>query len=268
MASVQKPWKDEELETEAVTKKKIVAFLQKSGNNDFLLRNQLLGTVPNVANKAKKPALIKAYKSLFETKAFRTGKDDEEAKKFREAAVKRRADAAAAAKAAKAAAGAGATVMKKKVDEGPRYFAKTTTKAGDQSTFPRKGDMVEVYYKGMLADGTVFDSLMPAPGAAAKKAVTKEDEKKAAAGGAKEEKKAETPAAKAAPVAKVEPFKFKVGQGRVIRGWDDALLTMSKGEKAKIVITPEGAYGKKGKPEKKIPPNATLTFEVELLNIY
>nr|KAF6500093.1 FKBP prolyl isomerase 3 [Molossus molossus] len=49
--------------------------------------------------------------------------------------------------------------------------------------------------------------------------------------------------------------------------WDEALLTMSKGEKARLEIEPEWAYGKKGQPDAKIPPNAKLIFEVELVDI-
>ncbi|KAK2108718.1 FK506-binding protein 2B [Saguinus oedipus] len=63
------------------------------------------------------------------------------------------------------------------------------------------------------------------------------------------------------------PKKGDVGVGKVIRGWDEALLTMSKGEKARLEIEPEWAYGKKGQPDAKIPPNAKLIFEVELVDI-
>lgn len=58
----------------------------------------------------------------------------------------------------------------------------------------------------------------------------------------------------------------KAGVGKLIAGWDAALLTMSVGEKAVLTIPPEAAYGAKGKPPV-IPPNATLVFEVELVNI-
>ncbi|KAB0391501.1 hypothetical protein E2I00_016289 [Balaenoptera physalus] len=60
---------------------------------------------------------------------------------------------------------------------------------------------------------------------------------------------------------------FKVGIGKVIRGWDEALLTMSKVEKDQLEIEPEWAYGKKGQLDAKIPPNAKLIFEVELVDI-
>ena len=50
-----------------------------------------------------------------------------------------------------------------------------------------------------------------------------------------------------------KPLSFKVEIGKVIRGWDEALLTMSKGEKARLEIEPEWAYGKKGQPDAKYP---------------
>jgi len=58
-------------------------------------------------------------------------------------------------------------------------------------------------------------------------------------------------------------LQFKVGEGKVIRGWDEGLLEMSVGEKAQLTINPEWAYGATGVPGK-VPPNSTLTFEVEL----
>jgi len=105
-------------------------------------------------------------------------------------------------------------------------YTKEVTKKGDGNK-PSKGDFVSVRYKGYLTDGTVFDANL--------------------AGGKK------------------PPFKFKVATGSVIRGWDEGILTMSKGEQAKLTIKPEWAYGKKG-IEGVIPPSATLIFEVELLD--
>lgn len=60
---------------------------------------------------------------------------------------------------------------------------------------------------------------------------------------------------------------LQVGTGKVIRGWDEALLTMTVGEQARLTIEPEWAYGKKGKPEAGIPPQSTLIFDVELLEV-
>jgi len=65
---------------------------------------------------------------------------------------------------------------------------------------------------------------------------------------------------------KPPPLKFKVGVGKVIRGWDEALLTMTVGESAELVIQAEWAYGKKG-IEGKVPPGSNLTFQVELVSI-
>ncbi|RKO91289.1 hypothetical protein BDK51DRAFT_15496, partial [Blyttiomyces helicus] len=96
--------------------------------------------------------------------------------------------------------------------------------------YPKKGNTVSCFYTGTLEDGRIFDS---------------------------------NNTGKKKPV----PLKFKVGVGRVIRGWDEALLTMSKGEKAKLYIESEWAYGKKGMPEARIPPNSPLIFEVELVGI-
>eukprot|EP00808_Paulinella_micropora_P023996 g69994.t1 len=62
-----------------------------------------------------------------------------------------------------------------------------------------------------------------------------------------------------------EPFTFQLGKGAVIKGWDKGVATMKKGEKAVLTCKPEYAYGASGSPPK-IPPNATLQFEVELLN--
>ncbi|KAM6914971.1 peptidyl-prolyl cis-trans isomerase FKBP3 [Xenentodon cancila] len=118
------------------------------------------------------------------------------------------------------------------VDEGPPKYTKSVLKKGDKTNFPKKGDTVSCWYTGTLEDGTVFDTNIPT--AARKKKQAK-------------------------------PLSFKVGLGRVIRGWDEGLLTMSKGETARLEIEPEWAYGRKGLPDSKIPPNAKLIFEVELV---
>ncbi|KAG5847005.1 peptidyl-prolyl cis-trans isomerase FKBP3 [Anguilla rostrata] len=120
------------------------------------------------------------------------------------------------------------------VDEGPPRYTKSVLKKGDKANFPKKGDTVSCWYTGSLEDGTVFDTNIPLT--ARKKKQTK-------------------------------PLSFKVGLGRVIRGWDEALLTMSKGETSRLEIEPEWAYGRKGQPDSKIPPNAKLIFEVELVAI-
>lgn len=90
---------------------------------------------------------------------------------------------------------------------------------------PATGSEVVVQYDGYLLDGTKFDSSRD--------------------NGA--------------------PFVFRVGTGRVIKGWDEALLTMKKGEKRTLIIPWWLGYGEEGKGP--IPPKATLVFEVELLDI-
>jgi len=88
-----------------------------------------------------------------------------------------------------------------------------------------KGKKIKAHYTGKLLDGTEFDS----------------------------------------SVKRGMPFEFVVGTGRVIKGWDEALSDMKKGEKRTLIIPSELAYGPNGRPPK-ILPSSTLVFEVELVD--
>lgn len=63
-----------------------------------------------------------------------------------------------------------------------------------------------------------------------------------------------------------EPFSFPIGTGRVIPGWDEGVATMRAGGRRKLIVPPALGYGSAGAGDK-IPPNATLIFEIELLKI-
>lgn len=63
-----------------------------------------------------------------------------------------------------------------------------------------------------------------------------------------------------------DPFKFVIGKGGVIPGWDEGVMTMKEGGKRQLVIPGDLAYGQRGSPPN-IPPNATLVFDIELLEV-
>jgi len=67
-------------------------------------------------------------------------------------------------------------------------------------------------------------------------------------------------------LARGVPISFQLGVGRVIKGWDEGIAMMKVGGKAQLVIPPELAYGKNGAGEV-IPPNTTLVFDVELVEV-
>jgi len=89
------------------------------------------------------------------------------------------------------------------------------------------GDAVTVQYTGKLKDGSKFDSSYDAG----------------------------------------KPFQFNLGQHQVIAGWDEGVAGMKIGGKRTLIIPPELGYGATGTPGGPIPPNATLTFDIELVNV-
>ncbi|XP_057455742.1 peptidyl-prolyl cis-trans isomerase FKBP62-like [Lotus japonicus] len=108
---------------------------------------------------------------------------------------------------------------------GIQGLKKKLIKEGEGWDTPDAGDEVHVHYTGTLLDGTKFDSSRD----------------------------------------RGTPFNFTLGQGQVIKGWDEGIKTMKKGENALFTIPAELAYGESGSPPT-IPPNATLQFDVELLS--
>lgn len=116
---------------------------------------------------------------------------------------------------------------------GLRY--KITAPAVEPAT-AQIGDWVSVHYTGKLENGQVFDTnirLVPE-----------------------------------GRFMMMKPFTFKLGEKRVIAGWEEGVLGMKVGEKRTLVIPPELAYGKTGAGRGLIPPDATLNFDVQLIGLY
>lgn len=97
---------------------------------------------------------------------------------------------------------------------------------GDGQTFPKTGQTVVVHYTGTLNNGKIFDSSRD----------------------------------------RGVPFKFRIGKGEVIKGWDQGVAQMCVGERARLICSPDFAYGSRGHPGV-IPPDSTLIFDVELLKV-
>jgi len=138
----------------------------------------------------------------------------------------------------KAGAAAGEKAAGKKAEtaakKAPAAVKKVTTPSGLQyedikagtGLEPKAGQTVVVHYTGWLTNGKKFDS----------------------------------------SVDSNRPFKFVLGRGNVIKGWDEGVSTMKVGGERKLTIPPDLAYGAKGFPGA-IPPNSTLIFNVKLLRV-
>ncbi len=108
----------------------------------------------------------------------------------------------------------------------PTKLEKEDTKVGTGRE-AKTGDTVHVQYTGTLMNGTKFDSSYDHGG---------------------------------------DPFKFTIGQGQVIKGWDQGVPGMKVGGKRRLKIPPDLGYGANGSPPN-IPPNAGLLFDIELVSI-
>jgi len=100
-------------------------------------------------------------------------------------------------------------------------------KAEKDAIKPSIGDNVVVHYTGYFEDGKIFDS----------------------------------------SVRRGEPITFTLGKGQVIKGWEEGISLLAKGEKARLIIPYNLAYGENGRPPA-IPPKANLIFDVELVDVH
>jgi len=100
--------------------------------------------------------------------------------------------------------------------------------AGDQKTFPQRGQTVRAHYTLFLDDCTMIESSRDNEG---------------------------------------EPFEFVTGIGQVIEGWEVAIPQLSLGQRAAVTLSPDMAYGEDGAGDGVIPPNAALIFDIEIVSI-
>jgi FKBP-type peptidyl-prolyl cis-trans isomerase len=132
------------------------------------------------------------------------------------------------ASGAPAASGASEAISTEAKVTTPSGLKYTVLKEGAaDAKVAKAGDKVQVHYTGWLTNGTKFDSSLD----------------------------------------RNQPFEFSVGQSMVIKGWDEGVAGMKIGEKRKLVIPSDLGYGAQGAGGGAIPGNATLIFEVELLEI-
>lgn len=106
------------------------------------------------------------------------------------------------------------------------YYAVIKNGSGESA---KQGDFVGLVYKGWLTDGTVFDQ-------------TRKNEQ-----------------------GQLQAFGLTLGQGQVIRGWEESIPGMKVGEQRRLIVPPAAGYGDQGQGV--IPPNAVLIFDVELVQI-
>ena len=92
---------------------------------------------------------------------------------------------------------------------------------------PKDGDTVAIHYTGKQADGSTFDSSLD-------------------------------------PSKSGKPLKFKVGEGQVIRGWNEGVSTMKVGGKRSLSIPPALGFGPMGSPDGKVKPNSKIFIDVEV----
>lgn len=114
----------------------------------------------------------------------------------------------------------------KKVKQPPGWTKEIITEGPEDASYPQKGQTVICHYVGTLqANGKKFDSSRD----------------------------------------RGQVFKFKIGKGEVIKGWDEGIASMKIREKAKLIVQPHYGYGSQS--IKGIPGNSVLVFEVELLGV-